>query len=155
MRELDRIDQLILDILPTDGRISISELASRVNLSITPCSDRVKRLERSGIIMGYHARLNPQLIDKSLLVFLQIKLTAKSSDAFDQVAKSLATMPEILECHLISGDFDYLVKARLREMRVYRKLLGDILKKLPAAAETHSYIVMEEIKESLVLPVRQ
>ena len=105
--------------------------------------------------MGYHARLNPQLIDKSLLVFLQIKLTAKSSDAFDQVAKSLATMPEILECHLISGDFDYLVKARLREMRVYRKLLGDILKKLPAAAETHSYIVMEEIKESLVLPVRQ
>ena len=153
MRKLDRIDRMILEILQKQGRIAISELAAMVNLSTTPCSERVKRLERDGIIMGYHARLNPQLIDKSLLVFLQIKLTAKSSDAFDQVAKSLATMPEILECHLISGDFDYLVKARLREMRVYRKLLGDILLKLPHVRESKSYIVMEEVKESLNLPI--
>lgn len=154
MRVLDRIDTLILEILQQHGRIAISELAARVNLSTTPCSDRVKRLERDGFIMGYHARLNPALLDKSLLVFLEIKLSTKSGDVFDQVAKRLATMPEILECHLISGDFDYLVKARLKEMSAYRKLLGDILKQLPSAAETHSYFVMEEVKESLQLPVK-
>ena len=151
MRKLDRIDQQILDILQHDGRIAISELASRVNLSTTPCSERVKRLERDGIIMGYYARLNPQLVDRNLLVFLEIKLSAKSGDVFDQVARDLVEIPEVLECHLISGEFDYLVKARLKEMSVYRKLLGDLLKKLPSSASSHSYIVMEEVKETLYI----
>jgi len=131
MRKLDRIDRMILDILQRDGRIAISELASRVNLSTTPCSERVKRLERDGIIMGYHARLNPEKLEKNLLVFLEIKLSAKSGDVFEQVARDLSEIPEVLECHLISGDFDYLVKARLKEMSAYRRLLGDLLKKLP------------------------
>ena len=129
MRKLDRIDHQILEILQKDGRIAISELASRVNLSTTPCSERVKRLERDGIIMGYYARLNPQLVDRNLLVFLEIKLSAKSGDVFDQVARDLVEIPEVLECHLISGEFDYLVKARLKEMTAYRRLLGDLLKK--------------------------
>ena len=103
--------------------------------------------------MGYHARLNPALVDKRLLVFLEIKLSAKSGDVFEQVANSLTEIPEVLECHLISGEFDYLIKARLKEMSAYRKLLGNILKKLPASASTHSYIVMEEVKESLYLDV--
>lgn len=153
MRLLDHTDKTILDILQKQGRIPISELAAKVNLSTTPCSDRVKRLEREGIIMGYHARLNPTLLNKSLLVFLEIKLSAKSGDVFEQVANSLTEMPEVLECHLISGEFDYLVKARLKEMSAYRKLLGNILRKLPAAASTHSYIVMEEVKESVYLDV--
>ena len=151
MRPLDRTDRQILNILQKDGRIAISELASRVNLSTTPCSERVKRLEREGIIMGYHARVNPQLIDRNLLVFLEIKLSAKSGDVFDQVARDLIEIPEVLECHLISGEFDYLVKARLKEMSAYRKLLGNILKKLPASASSHSYVVMEEVKESSYL----
>lgn len=153
MRKLDRIDVQILDILQNEGRISMSELAGRVNLSTTPCSERVKRLERDGVIMGYHARVNPAHVDRTLLVFLEIKLSAKSGDVFDQVAQSLADIPEVLECHLISGEFDYLVKARLKEMAAYRRLLGDILKKLPASASSHSYVVMEEIKESLILKV--
>ena len=114
MRPLDRTDRLILDILQRDGRIAISELATRVNLSTTPCSERVKRLERDGIITGYYARINPALVDKNLLVFLEIKLSAKSGDVFDRVAHDLAQIPEVLECHLISGEFDYLVKARLK-----------------------------------------
>ena len=154
MRKLDRIDQQILDILQHDGRIAISELASRVNLSTTPCSERVKRLERDGIIMGYYARLNPQLVDRNLLVILEIKLSAKSGDVFDQVARDLVEIPEVLECHLISGEFDYLVKARLKEMSAYRCLLGDLLKKLPSSASSHSYIVMEEVKESFYLDIR-
>lgn len=153
MRKLDRIDHQILEILQKDGRIAISELASRVNLSTTPCSERVKRLERDGIIMGYYARLNPQLVDRNLLVFLEIKLSAKSGDVFDQVARDLVEIPEVLECHLISGEFDYLVKARLKEMTAYRRLLGDLLKKLPSSALSHSYIVMEEVKETLYLDI--
>ena len=151
MRKLDRIDRMILDILQRDGRIAISELAALVNLSTTPCSERVKRLEREGIIMGYYARLNPEMLERSLLVFLEIKLSAKSGDVFDQVARNLTEIPEVLECHLISGDFDYLVKARLKEMSAYRRLLGDLLKKLPASASSHSYVVMEEVKESVYL----
>lgn len=153
MRKLDRIDRMILDILQKNGRIAISELATKVNLSTTPCSERVKRLERDGIIMGYYARLNPELVDKRLLVFLEIKLSAKSGDVFEQVARDLSEIPEVLECHLISGDFDYLVKARLKEMSAYRKLLGNILKKLPASASSHSYVVMEEVKEGLYLDI--
>lgn len=154
MRKLDRVDRMILEILQNEGRIAISELASRVSLSTTPCSERVKRLERDGIIMGYHARLNPKLLDRNLLVFLEISLSAKSGDVFEQVAKDLMEIPEVQECHLISGDFDYLVKARLKEMSAYRRLLGDLLKKLPSSASSHSYIVMEEIKESLYLDVK-
>lgn len=153
MRKLDRIDRMILDILQKNGRIAISELAAKVNLSTTPCSERVKRLERDGIIMGYYARLNPELVDKRLLVFLEIKLSAKSGDVFEQVARDLSEIPEVLECHLISGDFDYLIKARLKEMSAYRKLLGNILKKLPASASSHSYVVMEEVKEGLYLDI--
>ncbi|RKG33183.1 winged helix-turn-helix transcriptional regulator [Acinetobacter guerrae] len=155
MRPLDRTDRQILHILQHEGRIAISELASRVNLSTTPCSERVKRLERDGIIMGYYARLNPAHVDRNLLVFLEIKLSAKSGDVFDQVARDLIEVPEVLECHLISGEFDYLVKARLKEMSAYRKLLGNILKKLPASASSHSYMVMEEIKETLYLDLDQ
>src|SRR5690554_5433298 len=153
MRKLDRIDRMISDILQNNGRIAISELAAKVNLSTTPCSERVKRLERDGIIMGYHARLNPEKLEKNLLVFLEIKLSAKSGDVFEQVARDLSEIPEVLECHLISGDFDYLVKARLKEMSAYRRLLGDLLKKLPSSASSHSYVVMEEVKESSYLDV--
>jgi Lrp/AsnC family leucine-responsive transcriptional regulator len=153
MRELDRIDRQILDILQRDGRIAMTDLAARVNLSASPCSERVKRLEREGVITGYHARVDPAALEKRLLVFLNIKLSAKSGDVFDKVREELLLVPEVMECHLMSGDFDYLVKARLSEMSAYRKLLGDILKRLPAAAESRSYVVMEEIKETLYLPV--
>ncbi|CAB3689549.1 MULTISPECIES: winged helix-turn-helix transcriptional regulator [Achromobacter] len=153
MRDLDRIDLKILDILQREGRISVTDLAERVSLSATPCSDRVKRMEREGVITGYHARVNPAALGKNLLVFLEIKLSAKSGDVFDKVKKELLYVPEVMECHLVSGDFDYLVKARLTEMNEYRRLLGEILKRLPASAESRSYVVMEEIKETLFLPV--
>jgi len=153
MRQLDRVDLKILDVLQREGRISITELAERISLSATPCSERVKRLEREGVITGYHARVNPAALGRTLLVFLEIKLSAKSGDVFEKVRKELLYVPEVMECHLVSGDFDYLVKARLSEMNEYRRLLGEILKRLPASAESRSYVVMEEIKETLYLPV--
>ncbi|QFZ87136.1 winged helix-turn-helix transcriptional regulator [Variovorax paradoxus] len=153
MSELDRIDRKILDLLQRQGRIAMTELAERIGLSASPCAERVKRMERDGVITGYHAHVSPEALGKTLLVFVEIKLSAKSGDVFDKVKQELLHMPEVLECHLVSGSFDYLVKARLSGMSEYRHLLGDILKKLPVAAESHSYVVMEEIKETLMLAV--
>lgn len=153
MRELDRIDRKILDLLQRNGRISVTDLAEQVGLSATPCAERMRRLERDGVITGYYARLDPKALGLGLLVFVEFKLSAKSGDVFDKVKKQLQLVPEILECHLVSGDYDYLIKARISEMGAYRNLLGNILKQLPAAAESRSYVVMEEVKESLQLPV--
>jgi len=153
MLELDRIDRKILAILQAQGRISNTELAERIGLSMSPCSERVKRLERGGVITGYHARVAPAAVGRELLVFVEITLSSKSAEVFDKVRTELQLMPEVQECHLVSGSFDYLVKARLSGMDEYRNLLGAILKKLPVPAQSHSYVVMEQVKETLELPV--
>ena len=153
MIELDRTDKKILDILQRQGRISMTDLAEQIGLSTSPCSERVRRMEREGVITGYYARVNPQAIGKTLLVFVEVTLSSKSGDVFDQVRQELLLVPEVMECHLVSGGFDYLIKARLRAMSDYRDLLGSLLKKLPVTAESRSYVVMEEVKESLYLPM--
>jgi Lrp/AsnC family leucine-responsive transcriptional regulator len=155
IRELDKIDRKILSILQKDARISITDLAEQVWLSVTPCSERVKRMEKEGVILGYHARLDPHALELSLLVFVEIKLSAKSGIIFEQFKQEIIKLPNVLECHLVSGDFDYLVKARIPKMADYRKLLGDILLTLPGAQESRSYIVMEEVKETLFLPLAE
>ena len=133
--------------------MSYVELGERVGLSTTPCMERVKRLEREKFILGYGARLNPQKLEASLLVFVEISLSSKSADIFDEFRRAATKLHHVLECHLVSGDFDYLIKARISEMASYRTLLGDILLKLPGVRESKSYIVMEEIKESLAISV--
>ena len=153
MTDLDRTDRKILDILQRQGRISMTDLAEQIGLSTSPCSERVRRMEREGVITGYYARVDPQALGKALLVFVEVTLSSKSGDVFDKVRQELMHIPEVMECHLVSGGFDYLIKARLRAMSDYRNLLGDLLKKLPVTAESRSYVVMEEVKESLYLPV--
>nr|WP_294864509.1 winged helix-turn-helix transcriptional regulator [uncultured Pseudogulbenkiania sp.] len=152
-RPLDKIDLRILKYLQNNGRMSMTELADKVGLSTTPCTERVRKLERDGIIEGYYARLNPQAMNSSLLVFVEIKLAAKSGDIFDSFRREVQKLPEVMECHLVSGEYDYLLKARIPDMSMYRKLLGDILLKLPHANESRSYVVMEEVKETLALPI--
>lgn len=152
-KDLDKIDRSILKILQQEGRIAFTELGDRVGLSTTPCTERVRRLEREKVILGYHAQLNPKYLKSNLLVFVEINLAYKSGDIFEEFRKAVVKLPQVQECHLVSGDFDYLLKARISEMASYRKLLGDILLKLPHVRESKSYIVMEEIKESLVLPI--
>ena len=152
-RDIDRIDRKILRELQADGRLAFTELGERVGLSTTPCTERVRRLERDGVIMGYHARLNPEMLNAGLLVFVEISLAYKSGDIFNEFRQAVLELPDILECHLVSGDIDYLIKARINEMSSYRKLLGDILLGLPHVRESRSYIVMEELKESLALPI--
>ena len=153
MPELDRLDRKILDALQRNGRITMTELGEQIGLSTSPCAERVRRLERQGVITGYHARVNPQAIGKTLLVFVEITLTSKSGEVFEAVRREMLYLPEVMECHLVSGSFDYLVKARLHAMSDYRDLLGSILKKIPVPAQSHSYVVMEEVKESSYLSV--
>ncbi|MGN5580163.1 AsnC family transcriptional regulator, partial [Xanthomonas hortorum pv. gardneri] len=145
-RELDKIDRKILRILQQEGRISFTDLGERVGLSTTPCTERVRRLERDGAITGYYARLDPHLLKASLLVFVEISLAYKSGDIFEEFRRAALKLPNVLECHLVSGDFDYLLKARISEMASYRKLLGSTLLTLPHVRESKSYIVMEEVK---------
>jgi Lrp/AsnC family leucine-responsive transcriptional regulator len=152
-RALDKIDRHILRLLQRDGRMAMKELSEQVGLSITPCIERVKRMERDGVITGYYARVSPAAVGVNLLVFVEITLNQKSAKAFEQFRHEVLRIPEVMECHLVSGDFDYLIKARIREMAEYRTLLGDMLLQLPGAAQSKSYVVMEEIKATLELPL--
>ncbi len=152
-RALDKIDRHILRLLQRDGRMAMKELSEQVGLSITPCIERVKRMERDGVITGYYARVSPAAVGVNLLVFVEITLNQKSAKTFEQFRHEVLRIPEVMECHLVSGDFDYLIKARIREMAEYRTLLGDMLLQLPGAAQSKSYVVMEEIKETLELPL--
>ena len=151
MKDLDKIDLKILKLLQQNARIPMTELAEKVGLSTTPVTERVKRLERDNIISGYHARLNPHAVGQSLLVFVEIKLRSKSGNIFEDFRREVTRIPQILECHLVSGEYDYLIKVRLPDMSAYRDMLGNILLQLPAAAESRSYVVMEEVKEELML----
>jgi len=149
---LDRVDRHILDLLQQDGRMSMTDLADRVGLTVTPCIERVRRLEREGVITGYYARVSPAALDAALLVFVEISITHKSDRSFEDFRREIVRIPYVLECHLVSGDFDYMVKARIKEIGQYRTLLGDILLRLPGVTQTKSCIVMEEVKETLFIP---
>ncbi len=151
MKDLDKTDFKILKLLQQNARIPMTELAEKVGLSTTPVTERVRRLERENIISGYHARLNPHALGQSLLVFVEIKLRSKSGNIFEDFRSEVSKIPQILECHLVSGEYDYLIKLRLPDMSAYRDMLGNILLQLPAAAESRSYVVMEEVKEEMLL----
>lgn len=151
VRDLDRIDLRILNCLQRDGRMSNVALARNVDLTPTPCLERVKRLEGRGYITGYTALLDPERVGRSLLVFIEINLTKTSPDVFRDFRKQAGKMPEILECHLVSGNFDYLIKARVRDMQAYRDLLGEKILSLPGVNGSRSYMVMENVKESTTL----
>ncbi len=153
IKTLDKLDRKIMDSLQKDGRMAMTDLAELVGLTLTPCIERVRKLERDGVITGYHARINPHAVDAGLLVFVEMSLSAKSGKTFDDFRREVLRIPQVLECHLVSGDFDYLIKARIKEISQYRKLLGDILLKLPAVTQSKSYVVMEEVKESTQLHV--
>ncbi|OSI15316.1 transcriptional regulator [Neisseria dentiae] len=151
MKDLDKTDFKILKLLQQNARIPMTELAEKVGLSTTPVTERVRRLERENIISGYHARLNPHALGQSLLIFVEIKLRSKSGNIFEDFRREVSKIPQILECHLVSGEYDYLIKLRLPDMSAYRDMLGNILLQLPAAAESRSYVVMEEVKEEMLL----
>ncbi|MDE0786262.1 MAG: Lrp/AsnC ligand binding domain-containing protein [Porticoccaceae bacterium] len=150
---LGKIDRNILRILQKDGRISYTELARQVGLSVTPCIDRVKRMERNGYILGYSAQVCSQKLDAALVVFVQIRLNHTSQKNFEEFRRSVIDLENIQSCFLVSGNYDYLLKVRVADMAAYRELLGHRILKLPAVQESTSYVVMEELKETMEVPI--
>ena len=150
---LDKINKKILIELQNDGRISNVELANRVNLSSAACLERVRKLHETGYILRYTAELNPQLLDAALLVFIEVVLDRTTPDVFDSFKRGVQTIPEIVECHMVAGGFDYLVKVRVKDMNAYRDFLGKSLMQLGGVRETHTYAVMEEVKNTTHLHI--
>ena len=151
--DLDRTDRRILALLQDDGRISNLQLAEAVALSPTAVLARVQRLTREGFIEGYEARLNPQLLGAGMLVFVEVLLDRTTPNVFEQFRAAVQAHPEILECHMVAGGFDYLVKTRVADMNAYRSFAGTVLWQLPGVRETRTYAVMEEVKNSTKLHI--
>lgn len=146
IRDLDNKDREILEHLQTDGRISNVDLSKRVHLSPTPCLERVRRLERDGFITGYCAVLDPLKMGQGLLVFVEVELETTSEDVFDHFKLAVKNIEHVMECHMIAGGFDYLLKLRFADMQDYRNFLGHVLSALPHIKSTKTFVCMEEVK---------
>lgn len=130
-----------------------AELAKRSHLSTTACFERVRRLRDRGVILGYTALIEPAAVGRGLLIFIEVVLDRTAGDLFDAFASEARRRPEILECHMVAGGFDYLIKARLADMEAYREFLGAVLVQMPGVRETRTYAVMEEVKNSVALAI--
>ena len=150
---LDRIDLRILDALQRDGRQSNLKLAEQVALSPTAVLARVQRLTRDGYIAGYAAQLNPAKLGRGLVVFVEVLLDRTTPHVFDAFKAAVQVHEDILECHMVAGGFDYLLKTRVADMAAYRSFAGQVLWQLPGVRETRTYAVMEEVKSTTLLPL--
>ena len=151
--DLDKIDRRILALLQADGRLSNLKLAEAVHLSPTAVLERVRRLTREGFILGYEARLDPVKLDAGLMVFVEVLLDRTVQDVMDTFRAAVQVRPEILECHLVAGGFDYLLKTRVADMAAYRAFIGSVIWALPGVRETRTYVVMEEVKNTAAIAV--
>lgn len=150
---MDRIDLRILSELQADARLSVVELSRRVGLTKTPCAERIRRLEKSGVIRGYHAELDPEAMGAGHVVIVQVLLTSTTAHDLRRFNEAVLRIPEIQSCHMIAGDFDYLLKVRTRDIHEYRRVMGEKISELPCVKQTHTYVVMENVKDSALVPV--
>jgi len=153
IQTLDAVDRRLLRVLQVEGRISNAELAKRCNLSPAACFERVRRLRERRVITGYAALIDPTMAGRGLLIFVEVLLDRTTGDVFEAFAAAVRAQPEVLECHMVAGGFDYLIKARVGDMDAYRVFLGDVLVKMPGVRETRTYAVLEEVKSTTVLPL--
>ena len=143
---IDRFDRAILREMVDDGRIPVTALAERIGLSANATGERLRRLLRSGVIEGIHARLSPLADGRPLVAFVEVKLERTAADVFEAFAAAVAATDSIDECHMVAGGFDYLLKTRHADMAAYRRFLAETLLALPGIRETHTFIVMEAVK---------
>lgn len=145
--ELDIFDTAILRTLSTQGRITITDLASQINLSKSPTQARLRRLEDAGYIRGYCAQLDATKLDLAHVAFVEVKLSDTREAALDAFNEAAMGIAEIEQCHMIAGQFDYLLKVRTSDMQSYRKVLGEHISAMPHVAHTSTHVVMEAVKE--------
>ncbi len=148
-KELDEYDHAILRELSAHGRIPITELANRINLSNTPTQARVRRLEEAGVITGYRAMLDPVKLGLDHIAFVEVKLDDTREAALSAFNTAARDVPEIEECHMVASRFDYLLKVRTKDMGSYRRILGELISALPHVSNTSTHVVMEAVKEEL------
>lgn len=148
MADLDRIDQSIIRELQKNSRITVTELASRVGLSKTPCQVRMRRLEEQGYITGYTALVNQTKLGLSHIAFAQVTLNDTSSAALTAFNIAVKDLAAVEQCHMIAGNFDYLLKVRTRNMQEYRQVLGEEISALPHVLQTSTFVVMENVKDA-------
>jgi Lrp/AsnC family leucine-responsive transcriptional regulator len=153
MEKIDAVDRRLLKALQEDGRISNAELARRCNLSPAACFERVRRLREKTVITGYAALIDPAKVGRGLMIFVEVLLDRTTGDMFEAFAEAVRRQPEVLECHMVAGGFDYLIKARVGDMDAYRAFLGDVLVRMPGVRETRTYAVLEEVKATTALPL--
>jgi Lrp/AsnC family leucine-responsive transcriptional regulator len=144
---LDRFDRAILAVLEGEGRISATELATRIGLSKSPTQARMKRLEAAGVIRGYGARLDRVRIGLAHVAFVEVRLSDTREAALQAFNRAVQMVPEIEECHMIASRFDYLLKVRTGDIQAYRRVLAEQISTLPHVAGTSTYVAMEAVKE--------
>ena len=152
-RVLDRTDYKILRCLQDNGRMTNADLARAINLSPTPCLERVRRLEADGYILDYVAVLNPNKLGAGVIVFIQVQLDRTSPGVFERFKKQANLCPEIVECHMVAGGFDYLLKVRTSSMVEYREFLDQTLAQMSDIQQTHTYVVMEQVKSTQAISI--
>ena len=147
IKKIDSIDRKILSLLEENGRASFVEIAKTVGLSQTPCSERIKRLEREGFIESYTARLNPKLVDRGFITFIQVTFTDSTNKTFTEFTKHIEGIPEILECHMVAGLFDCLLKVCVSDISEFRSVLLEKIAEIPDISQTNSFTVIEVLKK--------
>jgi len=151
--ELDKIDRKILALLQHDASLSASEIAERVNLSQPPCWRRIKRLEENGVIQRRVALLDQRLLGLNVTVFARIKLSAHGKKSLPEFEKQISEIPEVLECHTVMGDYDFLLKIVTRDIDTYETLFRKKLSQMPTVREIHSNAALSRIKITTKLPL--
>jgi len=149
---LDKTDRNILQLLQSNGRISNVALSKKVHLSPSPCLDRVKRLEKEGYIDSYTAKLNPRKLGYDMVAYVSVTLDKTTTDSFEQFQQDILSIVEVIECDMVAGGFDYLLKLCVENMKHYRLALGKIAE-MSGVSQTHTYIVIENIKQNKGLPI--
>ena len=150
---LDAIDRKILGLLQQDGRKSIAELAEQVGLSPSPCLRRVRMLEQAGVIARYVAVLDQQSVGLPVSVFVSIKLGSQREEALDRFAKAIARWPEVLECYLMTGPRDYLLRVVVADLAAYERFLKQKLTRLSGIGSIESSFALEQVKYTNLLPL--
>lgn len=145
---LDQIDRKILEVLSRDGRLPVTELAAMVGLSKTPCQSRLKRLQLHGYIQGFRAILNPAKLNLDHVAFAEVKLRDTSERALSAFNAAVLKVPEIEQCHMIAGSFDYLLKIRTKDIKAYRQVLGETISTLPHVGSTSTHVSMQSVKDT-------
>ena len=145
---IDKIDKQLIELLAENGRTTLSDLSKKVGLSVSPCQSRIKKLEEQKYILGYHAQINYQKLEKAHVAFVQVSLSNTRARALEEFNVEVGKLESVEQCHMIAGGFDYLLKVRTTDIDSYRLLLAEKISSLPYVASTSTFVSMQSVKDS-------